>query len=365
MKRLFFGCLLLAAVACGGSTGSNGTQGDAGDAATASCNAGAVDGILVASVGGGSNPLDPLGYPPYAIDGCTLVYVAATSASGAGALMLRDLGTGAETMLDPASASPRRPSISGDMIAWETKDGVVGRKGGTTYRLAGFAYPAGEPRATDDAIVFTAFLQPHGDSDVYLWIPGDARAPQAIATGPGEQRFADVSATLVAVSDFSEDPTGAFDDARLSLADIVVYDRATLTKTIRHVDGKQAFPMLSRSGQLGYLDWATVHPEPKLSQWALRVGNALSPPAGDANAKGTGTVLTNTPYVRPSVRGAFLEWVDESAGTSALFRRPIDLSAPATTALSGVALLGPVAGESVTVVGTQVNGAISLRGVAR
>ncbi len=365
MKRFFLAGLVTITASCGGSTGVTDTHADAGDAASASCSATAVDGILVAS-GGANNALDPLGYPSYAIDGCTLVYVAGSTTPGAGgALVLRDLASGTETVLDPASATPRRPSISDDMIAWEASDGVVARKAGVTFRLTGFAYPAGEPRATTDAVVFTAFLQPHGDSDVYLWIPGDKRIPQAIATGPGEQRFADVSPTLVAVSDFSEDPTGTFDDTRLSLSDIVIYDRATLAKTVRHLGGKQAFPMLSRDGRVGYLDWDTVHPEPKLSQWALSVGDALSPPAGDANAKGTGTVLTNTPYVRPSVRGAFLEWVDESGGTSALFRRPIDLSAPATTALSGVALLGPVAGASVTVVGTQTREGIALRGVAR
>jgi hypothetical protein len=354
--------LLIAA--CGGSLDIT-VPNDAGTSIE-TCDATGVDGIAIAVVGG-NNPLDPLGYPPYAIDGCTLVYVApGTAPNTAGDLVLQDLSTHTRTVLEPAATSPRRQSISGDMIAWETTNGIAARKTGVTYRLSGFAYPAGEPRAAVDAVVFTAFLQPRGDSDVYVWIPGTQSVPAAIATGPGEQRFADISDTFVAVTDFSEDPTGAFDPNQLSLADIVVFDRATHARTVRHLPGKQAFPMIGRGGRIGYLDWDVIHPEPKLSQWTLRVGDALGDVGSDVNVKGTGTVMTAAPYVRPSVRGAYLEWVDESTGTSTLYRRPLDLSAPSTTTtIAGAELLGPVVGESVTAIAAQTSNGIALHGVAR
>jgi hypothetical protein len=218
-------------------------------------------------------------------------------------------------------------------------------------------------------VVFTAWLSadPNGDTDVLLASAAQPSAPAAgVATGAGQQRFADVSDTLVAVTDFSEDPSGYFALDRLSLADIVVVDRATLTKTVRHLAGKQAFPMLGQGGRLAYLDWQEVMPEPKLSAYYLRVGRADLPVTMDLNAKADGTMVTvMTVYVRPAVHAAFLDWVDDTS-QSALYRRPLDLTTPAAATLGGAPLVGAAATDAMTVVATSVaGGGVALRGVAR
>jgi len=69
------------------------------------------------------------------------------------------------------------------------------------------------------------------------------RTMQSVFAGPGEQRFADVSAEYVVATDFSEDPDGKY-DGEGDLADIVVFDRATQTASKRVAEKKQAFPML-------------------------------------------------------------------------------------------------------------------------
>jgi len=332
--------------------------------AAAACSPDAVAGLAVASAGTGFNPLDPLGYPPYALDGCTLVY-----AAPGGDLRLRDLSTGAETPLAPASEQPRRPAIAGDLVAWEAVVGgaslVRVSRAGQTTTIAGPFDHAGEPRVTGDAVVFTAWLTADdaGDTDVYLYLPASAQLV-AVATGWGQQRFADVSPASVAVSDFSEDPTGAFSDTTHRDADVVVFDRATLAKTVRHLPGKQAFPMLGPGQHLAYLDWGLVTPEPKFSAYVIRLGLVPADPTTDANVKGSGQVTVNTPYTRPSVRGAFIEWIDESSGAGGLFRAPLDLSSAPTSTLGGLPLLGPVAGQPLTVVGTAGD-PVLLRGVAR
>jgi hypothetical protein len=331
-----------------------------------SCGPDSVAGISIASLSG-NNPLDPLGYPPYALDGCTLVY-----ASSSGDLRLRNLSTGEESPLAPASDQPRRPAIAGNLVAWEA---VVGGKsivrasvGGQTTTLAGPFDRAGEPRVTNDAIVFTVWLTPDDagdDTDVYLFLPGSADLVP-VATGWGQQRFADVSASSVAVSDFSEDPTGAFSDTTHRNADIVVFDRGTLAKTVRHLAGKQAFPMLGVGDRLAYLDWGFVTPEPKFSAYVIRSGTVAADPTTDGNVNGSGqvTVTVNTPWTRPSVHGDWVEWIDDSAGGGGLFARPLDLSAPAESTLGGLELLGPVAGKPLTVAATTGQPFL-LRGVAR
>jgi hypothetical protein len=330
------------------------------------------DSVARIAVGSGTvgSPFDPLGYAPYAIDGCTLAYVTpSVQGQTSGELRVRQLATGDEKVLAPASEQPRRPSIVGDLIAWEAVAGgksiVRVSKGGLRATIGGPFDHAGEPRVTSDAVVFTAWLSSDdaGDTDVYLYSPASQQLV-AIATGAGQQRFADVSALFVAVSDFSEDPTGAFSPYAHRDADIVVFDRKTLAKTVRHLPGKQAFPMLGDSSHLGYLDWGSVTPEPKFSAYAIRAGDVASDPAIDGNAKGAGQVQVNTPYVRPSVRGNWLEWVDDSPGSGGLFRCPIDLSQAATSTLIGYQLLGPVAGQPLTVVASAGSGYV-LRGVAR
>jgi hypothetical protein len=361
MKRCALPWALIV-VACGSRAGVAGD--DAGDdAGVPSCKPDSVAGISIAS-SSGVDPLDPLGYPPYALDGCTLAY-----ASPSGDLRLRDLSTGAESPLAPASEQPRRPALAGDLVAWEA---VVGGKSivrvssaGQTTTIAGPFDHAGEPRVTTDAVVFTVWLTADdgGDTDVYLYLPASTQLV-AVATGWGQQRFADVSATRVAVSDFSEDPTGAFSDTTHRNADIVVFDRGTLAKTVRHLPGKQAFPMLGSTTRLAYLDWGLVTPEPKFSEYIIREGIVSADPTTDPNVKGSGSVIVNTPWVRPSTRGDWIEWVDESTGAGGLFRCPLDLTVAPTSALDGMQLLGPVAGRPLTIVATPGN-PIVLRGIAR
>jgi len=341
-----------------------------GDAAPVSCNPDSVTGIQVATLTGNLTPFDPLGYPAYAIDRCTLAYVAPPAQGQVGGeLRLRHLGTGVETQLAPADEQPRRPSIAGDLVVWEAlvggKSSVRVSNNGHTTTIVGPFDHAGEPRVTSDAVVFTAWLSPDdaGDTDVYLYTPSTQQGV-AIATGPGQQRFADVSTSLVAVSDFSEDPAQAFDPNTFRLADIVVFDRRTLAKTVRHLPGKQAFPMLGVSSRLGYLDWGLSIPEPKFSAYSIRVGTVAGDPSLDGNVKGSGQVQVNTPYVRPSTRGDWVEWVDESGG-GGLFRRPLDLSLAMTSTLDGLRLLGPVAGQPLTIVAASTLTGFELRAVAR
>jgi hypothetical protein len=343
----------------------------AADAGAAPCSADSVAGIAVATETGQLNPLDPLGYPPYALDGCTLAYVAPAAPGQAwGELRLRQLSTGDETQLAPASERPRRPAIAGDLVAWEAivagKSVVRVSKAGQTITLSGPFDHAGEPRVASDAVVFTAWLSADdlGDTDVYLYMPAAGKLA-AIATGPGQQRFADVSTSLVAVSDFSEDPSPVFVPGALHVADIVVFNRQTLAKTVRHLPGKQAFPMLGSGTRFGYLDWGFVVPEPKFSAYTVRVGDVASDPASDGNVKGSGQVNIYTPYVRPSVHGDWIEWVDESMGGGGLFGRPLDFSLPPSLTLGGRQFVGPVAGQSFTIVAVTSPGRLQLRGVAR
>src|SRR5262249_55681428 len=144
-----------------------------------------------------------------------------------GALTLRDLTTGAESPLAPASEQPRRPAIAGSVIAWEATEGgkrvVRVMAWGNVVTIPGPFDHAGEPRATDGEVVMTGWATPDdaGDTDIYLFAPGDAEAV-AIAKGPGQQRFPDISATHIAFADFSEDPDGRFDQNGTDLADIVL-----------------------------------------------------------------------------------------------------------------------------------------------
>jgi len=297
---------------------------------------------------------DRFGYPPYAIDGCTLVYVA----SGDQALRLRDLASGDERQLEPGASHPRRPAISGNVIAWEL-DGSAG-SASSAVRVAladGSQAPqlfdhAGEPRVSADAAVFTQFLgpNPNDDTDVALLdiVTGKITS---VATGAGQQRFADVSPTHVAVTDFSEDPKGYFDEAG-SIADIVLIDRMTLARTVRSAPGKQAFPLLGSDGALVYLEWGAVHPEPKFSQYMLKSGLVGRPVAEDFEVKRGSPVVTNTPYVRPSLRGLSLDFVDAAAGTSKLYRASLATrEAPVLAPLAGTSeLLGTASAETLTVV---------------
>ena len=357
--------------ACSGGDAS-GSSGAGGAGGSGACGPHAVAGVEVAQSDVHGNVPYALGYPPYAVDGCRLAYVA-RPASGEehGELRVRDLASGDEVVLASATEKPRRPAIAGDLVAWEadvgdravvrlaTSDGVITIEGAFDH--------AGEPRVTGDAVVFTAWLgaDADADTDVYLYRPA-TKGLVAIATGPGQQRFADVSATHVAWADFAEDPDGAFDQEGEDAADIVVHDRATTTSTTRHRPGKQAFPMLGADGKIAYLDWGLVHPEPKFSAYDLLLGD----PDGEGDADVVvDHVVTQQPYVRPIARGALLEWVAwPPAGEPALLRRRVDLSKPAerVSGFEGFDVFGPSASDAITLLGTRANGgATTLKAFAR
>jgi hypothetical protein len=344
--------------------GDAGAAGDARPGAAASCSAKPPASFPVAS-------FDLLGHPPYASDGCTLVYVVPAAAGGE--LRSLDLTSGAEAVVAPASESPRRPTVLGDTIAWEAQIGgrrvVRVHAAGATFTAAGAFDHAGEPRAVTDAVVFTAWTgaDDTSDTDVHL-LDVATRQSRAVVGGAGQQRFADVSSSTIAVTDFSEDPDGTFNDNETDLADIVLFDRATGALTHRARSGKQAFPMLASATRLGYLDWAEVHPEPKLSAYTLRVGDIQGAVTGDV----TLSDVTNqtTQYVLPSGRDGIIAWVDNTLGTSPrLWRAPADLSAKPTAAagLDGVQIYAPAHASGFTLVGTQASGAadVVLTAVAR
>ena len=319
------------------------------------CSAESVEGIRVAASDPSGGTPYALGYPPYAMDGCRLLYVAAPAAGEtAGALMLRDLSSGAEEVVASAEEKPRRPSIAGDVMAWEAEQ-VAGRvvrfrAGGVTETVNGFFDHAGEPRAAADGVVFTAFLSASDaeDTDVYF-VRADGTGLLPIAVGAGQQRFADVSATHVAYSDFSEDPDGHFSEDATDLADIVVYDRVNNSKVLRQQPGKQAFPMLGASGKVAYLGWGPEHPEPKFSAYQLRIGDVGGGVESDAVVA---DITTSAPYVRPAAQGDRLFWVQwPSSGQASLWEQPADLSAPAemVPGIGGASLYGPASSSWLTV----------------
>lgn len=354
--------------ASGGSASGSSPLEVAGAAGAGSdCGPETFEGLSVFASGG----WDPLGYPPYALDGCTLVYVAPTApGESSGALYRRDLSTGQEILLETAALQPRRPAIAGDLIAWEAqvegKSQVRVHYQNETRDIAGDFVQSGEPRVTADAVVFTAFLgtEATADTDVFLYDPvTDQAAP--VAAGPGQQRFADISHDYVAVTDFSEDPRGYFDEAQ-SIADILLIERATGKATPRPREGKQAFPLLGDSGALVYLDWGLVHPEPKFSQFSLRAGEVTAAATADIDLKGE-PVQTNPAYVRPSLRGLNVDFID-TQNSVGLYRVVLGSgAAPVLAPIAGAAqLFGPVAADQLTLVSQPLAGqTLKLTAVAR
>lgn len=349
----------------GGGSSEAGAGAGASGSTDSSCSAADLDGIGVFSDG----RWDPLGYPPYALDGCALVYVA--PADGGGALHLRDLATGDDVELEPAVSQPRRPALSGEVIAWEVREGAnsqvrVSFKG-RVQTLTGPFEHAGEPRVAANAVVFTAFMGPNptDDTDVYLYdVDNDELSP--IAVGAGQQRFADVTATHVAVTDFSEDPRGYFDEHE-SIADLIVIERESGLATSRKRAGKQAFPLLGSDGALVYLDWGAVHPEPKFSQFGLRAAVLGAPFDADYDVKPEG-IRTDVPYLRPSLRGQSVDFVDTQAGVIGLYRFTLGSQQPPTAIpIAGAPqLFGPVATDTMTLLAKPLQGqTLALTAVAR
>lgn len=357
-----------------GGSGGDSTLGGSGDATGGQAAGGVPSACATADFNGLSvfsyGRWDPLGYPPYALDGCTLVYVA--PADGGGALHVRNLASGDDRELEPAASKPRRPTLSGDVLAWEIGDDTTSqvrvRYQGNTKTLSGNFVHAGEPRATDDAVVFTGFLGPNAidDTDVYLY---DVHADtlSAVAAGPGQQRFADVSPTHVAVTDFSEDARGYFDPFD-SVADVLVIDRQSGAATPRKRPGKQAFPLLGSDGALIYLDWGAVHPEPKFSEFGLRAGVLDGPLDADYDVKPNAAIHTDPAYVRPSLHGQHVDFVDTQAGVVGLYRFTLGRAEPpvATPIAGSPQLFGPVATDDMTLISVPLAGqTLTLTAVAR
>jgi hypothetical protein len=223
--------------------------------------------------------------------------------------------------------------------------------GGSAQAVTGPFDHAGEPRAAGDSVVFSAWLSAddNGDTDVYLFDVAGGSAT-LIGGGPKQQRFADVSQSHVAYSDFVEDPNGFYAGDGSSLADVVLVARASGEKTALPKPGKQAFPMLGSSGVLGFLEWVMVHPIPKLQAYAL-----ISVPLADPGATPTKIAdVESEVRVRPLAQGGLFEWVVRWQGTTTLFRAPVDGSAlPTAVPVSAAELHAPVANETTTVLAVR------------
>ncbi len=326
----------------GAVAGSSGTSGAAG--APPTCDASKADDLEVAGA-------DRDGFPPYAVAACMLAYV-----NGAGDLRVRDLRSGTETTFAVAGEHPRRPAVSESVIAWEADENGhsvvrVRASGSADARtVTGSFVAAGEPRVSGAAVAFTAWNGPSDGDDTDIWLFDSATAETRLALGgAGQQRFADVSARYVVASDFSEDPDGRFDGNETDVADLLVLDRASGVVSARRLAGKQAFPILGENGTVAYLEWANIHPEPKLQAYAVKSGQLLGAPAADRTIATVQYVSTT--YARPSLAGATLEWVANPDGVTRLYRAPVDGSAAADVVggLEGLRLYAPASASGFTI----------------
>jgi hypothetical protein len=327
-----------------GGTAGTLTGGSGGSAGNVEC-AIEAKGVAVADV-------DLDGYPSYVVDECQLLYVSAAS----GDLVLRDLANGEETTIAPAAETPRRPAFRAGIMAWEATEAAKSvirvRANASVKTPTGSFDHAGEPRVTSDAVVFTGWAkaEPASDTDVYLYVIATDQVSLA-AGGTGQQRFADISSTHIAVSDFSEDPGGVYLGDGISLANVIVVDRSTGTPTVRTAPGKQAFPMLGSEGTLAYLEWLEVHPVPKLQDYSLMVV-----PLTTLEAPGVELAhVTSDVSVRPTASTGLIEWVVRDEGVNTLWRAPIDDStAPQQIPLQSAEVLhAPSASSMMTVLAVR------------
>ncbi len=302
---------------------------DARPTTPCSANALVVREALPASAG--DNPIDPLGYLPFAEDGCGLVYV-----SGQDRRLYRvAFDTGERLALETLSR-PTRPSARDGLVAWEAIDeggrGVVRVRvnGAEPITIPGAYTRALEPRVGVDAVVYTFTRDDPesetADMDVAVYTPS-TRTVTVVAEGPGQQRFGAVAKGRVAFTDFSEDPTGAFSRLVPRAADVVVVDLASGTRTTRRAPGKQAFPQLSDDGTLLYTDFGEVHPEPKTSSYAIKLGRFDAPVGTDRTVHERATIGSATAWIQPALTGGFALWVEDD---TRLLRRPATLDSPAT-----------------------------------
>jgi hypothetical protein len=312
---------------------------------------------------------DLYGYPPYAAYGCRLAYVSSAS----GALVLRDLTTGGEQTIALASEKPRRPTIALDVVAWEATDAATGKSqvrayyNGSATTIDGSFDHAGEPRAADGVIAFTAWsaAADTSDTDVLLYVAADGHS-ETVAGGFGQQRFCDVSATRVAITDFSEDPDGTFNDDGNDLADIGFFDRTLKTYGVRKNPGKDAFPSIVSDDAFGYLHWGDHRPEPKFQAFTIAGGLIAGPAAADKSIADVTTEI----FVHPSGRYGEINWVVASTtdGTFTLNRAPVDGSSAASVVPGLDGTIGaPISAKGFTAVATIASGAstASLRAFAR
>jgi len=295
------------------------------------------------------------GFPPYAVAACTLAYV-----NRAGDLVVRDLsGTSPEATLATASEHPRRPAVSESTIAWEADEGghsvVRARANAITRTVTGPFAAAGEPRVSGTSVVFTAWAEAGAgaDTDVWLFDAGSGEAHLALG-GAGQQRFADVSSRYIVATDFSEDPDGRFDGNETDLADLVVLDRVSGGVSTRRLPGKQSFPILGEGDAIAYLDWGSIHPEPKLQAYAVRSGLLVGPPKDRTVAT---VAQVSATYARPALAGATLEWVANPDGMTRLYRAPLDGSAPpaVVSGLDSLRLYAPASTRAFTILATAPN----------
>lgn len=305
-----------------------------------------------------------LGYPPVALEGCVMAYIGGPNEGNLeGGLNLIDLGTGVYKVLATVGEEPRRPalSLSGTpTVAFEVTFGGISSvrvyRDGDSRIIAGNYHHAREPRVFGNTVVFTGWLSDdeQGDTDIFVYEAGSgAASAEVLYSAPGQQRFADVSATHVAFADFSEDPDGAFNENSQDLADIVLYDRMSKQSTPRAKSGMQAFPILGAPGFLAYLHWGNTHFEPMSSQYDVFVNKLDGIPSTDQ--KGA-SISTKVPYVRPIARGTYLEWVQwPASGNASLWHRVIDLSLPEKQVANAdiAELLAPAASDAFTVLASR------------
>lgn len=314
-----------------------------------------------------------LGYPPYAADGCSVLYVApSTNPNMPGDLRFRNLAQNEEKVIAAATSFPRRPVIAGEWMAWEAESEgrslihAANQNSGEILIIDGDFDHATEPRISPSAVVFTAWLGPETTADTDVAIYEFATTSwQWVARGPGQQRFPDISETHIAWSDFAEDPDGRFDENDMDVADIVLFDRQTQSIEPRPRIGKQAFPMLGATGKLAFLDWNLVHPEPKLVAYDLRLADLDAPLTDSVLVE---SIRTAAPYIRPVARGHFLEWVAlTDLINSALWRMPTDSGAPEMLLPpDSTQRFAPIATDAMTFVGVQnKDGSVTLEGFAR
>ena len=336
--------------AAGGGAGGQ-TGGTAAPAAGSSAPAPAVCKRQIEDLGVAR--ADRAGYPPYAASGCSLLYVASD-----GALHLRSLASDEDTVIAAAAELPARPTLAGPaedparILAWESeRDGCVQvRFGGETRAIRGDYARSAQPRATADAVVLTGFRtqEPTSDADVLLYDPTTQNL-RVVGGGPGQQLFPDVSATQVAYSDFAEDADQRFDDDGRDLADVVLVERATLERRTLAAPGKQAFPLFGGDGSIVYLHWEVGHPEPKLAAYAIMAWQARS-----AQRVMLAKVETQAPYVRPSVYGNTVEWVERPfSGDERVMRLDMQSAVPRNAfSMPGVQLYATASSPNATLVAT-------------